>query len=55
MSFNANKTKFVIFHPRAKSDFSSFFICDCGCVIEIVNQWSQLGHVISSKSDDLYD
>jgi len=35
------------------SVFPYFSIVDCG--IEIVDQWSHLGHVISSKGDDLYD
>jgi len=33
--------------------FPYFCISDCG--IEIVDQWSHLGHVFSSKGDDLYD
>jgi len=33
--------------------FPVFCISDCG--IEIVDQWSHLGHVISSKVDDLRD
>jgi len=53
MSFNASKTKCVIFRPRhnlagAKSVFPSFCISDCD--IEPVDQWCHLGHVISSSS-----
>jgi len=57
MSFKGSKTKCVIFSQRhylvgVKSVFPTFWVGDCGN--ESLDQWSHLGHVISSIGDDFW-